>query len=299
MIITRKNGKYLDLTVPKQWEGLTIEQIFRDLWRAPKKIIHQFRMDKSVLVNGEIASFHYKLISDDILQIPLFIDEDSGIPLTPMNIQILYEDDHLIIVNKPPSISTHPNEKKETNTLLNGVSYYLFQKGEKRHVRQIHRLDKDTTGAILFGKHALITAMLDQMLSERKIKRTYMAIVHGKLKKKKGTIHAKIGRDRHHPTKRRVSPTGQDAITHYEVLNYNDKKNTTLITCTLDTGRTHQIRVHLSSIGHPLVGDRLYGGKPDVQRPALHAKFLEFVHPITLEYIRVEAPFIDHPPIFP
>ena len=154
-------------------------------------------------------------------------------------------------------------------------------KGERRKIKHVHRLDRDTTGAILFAKHALAGSILDKTLEERSIKRTYFALVHGQLKRKKGTIQEPIGRDRHHPTKRRVSASGQPAITHYELLEYNSKQNLSLIQCQLDTGRTHQIRVHLSSIGHPIVGDKLYGGKPLFERQALHAGKLVIPHPFT------------------
>jgi 23S rRNA pseudouridine1911/1915/1917 synthase len=152
---------------------------------------------------------------------------------------------------------------------------------------------------VLFAKHSFVGAILDKMLEERKIRRTYVAITDGLIAKKKGTINAAIGRDRHHPTKRRVSPTGQSAITHYKVLDTFPNKNRTLIQCQLDTGRTHQIRVHLSNSGHPITGDILYGGKPDFSRLALHAARLEFIHPFTKENIICFAPFLDRPAIFP
>jgi len=298
LIKTNRNGKIFEIIVPKQWDGITIDELFKNIWRAPKKLKHQLRMDRSVHVNDEPSSFHNRLVENDRVQIPLFMDEEPTIELTKMDIPILYEDDHLLVVNKKAGMSTHPNDATDKDTLLNGVAYYLNSKGEKRNVRHIHRLDKDTTGAVLFGKHSLIVALLDQLLNERKIKRTYVALVHGKLQKNKGTIEEKIGRDRHHATRRRVSPTGQHAITHYEQIQYIKDKHMTQIYCSLDTGRTHQIRVHMSYIGHPLVGDTLYGGKPVLPRPALHAKFLTFQHPLTLETIQAEAPYLDEPPIF-
>ena len=225
---------------------------------------------------------------------------EQEVDYVPVNksVEILFEDDFILIANKPAGISTHPNEKGKTDTLMNRLVAYLKQKGEPVYIKHIQRLDKDTTGAVLFAKSALVGTMLDHALTRREIKRTYLAIVHGKLNKQKGTIDAKIGRDRHHPTRRRVSPTGQEAVTHYEVVNYNGEKNISTVMCQLDTGRTHQIRVHLSDLGHPLVGDQLYGGKKDFYRQALHAIQLDFTHPLTLKKMSIRAPFVDDLHIF-
>lgn len=196
-------------------------------------------------------------------------------------------------------MNTHPNNPlEETNTLMNAATYYLQAKGEIRNIRQIHRLDRDTTGAILFAKHGLAGSIFDQLLEKRKIKRTYIAAVHGGLHQKKGTINKPIGRDRHHATRRRVSPSGQTAITHYQVLKEDQANQLTYVKCWLETGRTHQIRVHFSSIGHPIVGDILYGGKPLVKRQALHAAKLEFIHPFTQEDIVCHAPVSDLSELF-
>ncbi|MGA9225314.1 MAG: RluA family pseudouridine synthase, partial [Mesobacillus sp.] len=135
-------------------------------------------------------------------------------------------------------------------------------------------------------------------LEDRQIKRTYLALADGIIRQNKGTINQPIGRDRHHPTKRRVSETGQKAITHFKVLERFKQKDLTLLQCSLDTGRTHQIRVHFSHLGHPLAGDSLYEGSTDFNRQALHAVKLELFHPFTQEKIICHAPFIDQPPIF-
>ncbi|MCU9612563.1 RluA family pseudouridine synthase [Caldibacillus lycopersici] len=295
---TAKTNNYLNIVVPEIWDGLSIEQLLKEFWKLPRKMIHQYRMDKSIHINGQPIPFSTKLATGDTLSISVFTEKEYGVLPTPIDIEILFEDEHLLIVNKPANLATHPNDTSDTYTLANAVAHHLQKKGEIAKVQHIHRLDKDTTGAILFAKHSLSGVLLDQMLEGRKIKRTYTALVHGKLAQQKGTIHKKIGRDRHHPTRRRVSPSGQDAITHYEVIHYNEKTKISQIYCRLDTGRTHQIRVHLSSIGHPLVGDVLYGGKPIVHRQALHAKFLSFIHPITLKKVEIEAPYLDKPAIF-
>lgn len=295
----QQKGQWLETIVTQAWNEQTIDQILRDVWNGPKKQIHQLRMEKKVLVNSEPANWHKPLSVGDRVQFDFFSDENFGVVPSYIDINILFEDEHLLVVNKPAGLDTHPNEASQTNTLANAVAFYLQSKGEFRKVLHVHRLDKDTTGAVLFAKHAFIGAILDRMLEDRKIKRNYLALTDGIMKKRQGTITESIGRDRHHPTRRRISPTGQKAITHYQVLKPYPKTNCTLIQCVLETGRTHQIRVHLSSIGFPLVGDQLYGGKSTVPRQALHAASLVFIHPLTGEKIECLAPLLDQPPIFP
>jgi 23S rRNA pseudouridine1911/1915/1917 synthase len=299
MLQTKRKGEWLELKIPKFWEGKTIEDLFYHEWEAPRKVTHLFRTEKKVQVNGSSANWKLPLVSGEKLEIKLFEEEELQVVPNFQEIQVLYEDDHVLVLNKPPFLNTHPNDLQlETNTLVNAAAFYLLANGEPRNIRQIHRLDRDTSGAILFAKHKLAGAILDRMLEKRQIKRTYLALVHGVVKAKKGTINSPIGRDRHHPTKRRVSPSGQEAITHYQVIKTDKNNGFSYVKCWLDTGRTHQIRVHLSYIGHPLVGDVLYGGKPIVNRQALHAVKLEFSHPFTLEKVECQAPFLDDPPIF-
>lgn len=298
MIYERK-GDWLLLKVPAKWEGSSIEEVFSHYLFASRKQIHLFKMEKKVQLNNQNVPWNTPLHKDDTLKIKMFHNQPNDIIPTFMDISILYEDDFLLIVNKPDSMDTHPNASDDTTSLLNGVAYYLLMNGEERQVKHIHRLDRDTTGCILFAKHELVANMLDFMLRERTIKRTYIALVHGLLTKKQGIIDKAIGKDRHHSSRRRISGNGQKAITHYKVLQKSPKENVTLITCSLETGRTHQIRVHLSSIQHPLAGDILYGGKPIFKRQALHAIKIEFKHPISEEMLTIYAPPMDQPAIFP
>lgn len=284
---TRKIGERFDLVIPNDWKNVTIETILRKHWQAPKKLVHSMRMDGDVKVNGELTSWTSPLSQGDILQIRLFKEVEYDVPPTYGELDVLFEDEHLIVVNKPAGIDTHPNTPDETDTLANLVAFHHQANGERCRVLHIHRLDRDTSGAIIFAKHPLSKAILDRLLAERQIKRTYYALVHGRLKQKKGTISEPIGRDRHHNTRRRVSPSGQDAVTHYKVMEVRNPY--TLIEVQLDTGRTHQIRVHMSHIGHPLAGDTLYGGKPVFTRQALHAAQISFPHPLTGERIECKA----------
>jgi 23S rRNA pseudouridine1911/1915/1917 synthase len=297
MLKTTRKGNWMEINTPKSWEGKTIEEIFRKEWEVSKKLTHLFRMEHKVLINGNKASWTSPLKLGDKVLIKSFEDEERmNIPAFFYDIQVLFEDDHVIVFNKPAFMNTHPNDEMDNRTLLQAAQFYLHSKGENVEIRHVHRLDKDTTGAILFAKHALAGTILDRMLEKHDLKRTYLAIVQGPLKKKKGIIQEPIGRDRHHATRRRVSPTGQEAITHYQLI--KEENSISYVQCWLETGRTHQIRAHFSHIGHPLLGDILYGGKPLFNRQALHAAKLEFTHPITGEEIICYAPFIDNPPIF-
>lgn len=288
---TWRKGERFDLVIPNNWKNVTIETILRNQWQAPKKLVHSMKMERDVKVNGELIPWNESLSPGDVLQIQLFKEAEYDVPPTYGELDVLFEDEHLIVVNKPAGIDTHPNSPDDTETLANLVAFHHQSAGESCRVLHIHRLDRDTSGAIIFAKHPLSKAILDRLLTERKIKRTYHALVHGRLKQKKGTISEPIGRDRHHNTRRRVSPSGQGAVTHYHVMEIRNPY--TLVEVQLDTGRTHQIRVHLSHIGHPLVGDTLYGGKPVLKRQALHAARIVFPHPLTGEVITCEADCTD------
>ncbi|MCG3084999.1 RluA family pseudouridine synthase [Anoxybacillus sp. LAT_35] len=284
----QKKGNWLLFEAPKSWSGLSLEQAFQTKWFVPKKMLHEWRMTKGVAINDNIVPFHTIISPNDRIRVRIKEEQIEPTP-TYAPLHIVFEDDHVLVVNKRAHIDVHPTQPNQTNTLANAVAFHFQCEGIYSKVRHIHRLDRDTSGVILFAKHALAGAILDQYLAKRTIRRTYIALVHGYVKQKKGTIEAPIGRDRHHPTRRRVSKTGDTAITHYERLQYDKQKHVSLVRLTLDTGRTHQIRVHMSYIGHPLVGDTLYGGKPWIDRQALHAFSLSFLHPFTGERITCSA----------
>ena len=293
-----KKGQWLEINVPGDWENQSIEEILKSAYQTPKALLHQLRMSKGVHLNGEQVQWSTKLSKKDKLQIQLFIAEDYGVEPQFIEIDILYEDDHVLIVNKPAGMDTHPTKEGELDTLSNAVAFHLQMNGIHTKIRHIHRLDHDTTGAVIFAKDRLSAAIMDRLLLNREITRTYLAIVHGIVKQKSGKIDAPIGRDRHHPTRRRISPSGQSAISQYKVLTTDRNQDTSLVELQLQTGRTHQIRVHMSHLGHPLVGDVLYGGKPLFNRQALHARKISLNHPLTNEKIECTAPFLDLPPIF-
>ena len=248
-------------------------------------------MDKKVTLNGEGTNFNEQLQVGDQLSIPVFEAEEIDFHPQKMKLDIVYEDDHLLIINKPAGLMVHPDQKNGRDTLVNGVAHYYQEKGISHRVRYIHRLDTDTSGGIIFAKHYLAHSLMDYWLSEKKIRRWYLALVMGRLKTKKGKIDAPIGKDRHHSARRRVAKNGDQAITFYQLK--KQFKNYALVELELKTGRTHQIRVHMSHLGHPLLGDVLYGGVAKVgplKRQALHSSRIEMTHPITKELLEITVP---------
>ncbi len=297
---TKRTGEWLELIIPEKWDAYSIERIMKKELLVPRKLLHKYRTERSVTLNKE--SKHWKqtfVKAGDVLRIRVFAPQELEVTPAYMDIDVIYEDDHLLVVNKPVGVDTHPNQPGETNSLVNAVAFYFQMNGIEASPKYVHRLDRDTSGAVLFAKHELAIAVLGQQLKDRDIKRTYLAWAHGSIKRTKGTINKPIGKDRHHPVRRRVSTNGQAAETLFEVIQYDPKRKASLLKLQLNTGRTHQIRVHLAYIGHPLLGDVLYGGKEEVSyKQALHAAKLTFVHPFTEEQIECLAPPPEDSPLF-
>ncbi|GGE24710.1 pseudouridine synthase [Streptococcus himalayensis] len=273
------------MTIPKNWHSLTLKEVLEEQLLIPRKIRHFLRTKKHVLINEQFSHWQTKLNAGDDLT--LIFDEEDYPPKTipfgePSLVEELYQDEHIIIVNKPEGMKTHGNDATEL-ALLNHVS---------AHVQQtcyvVHRLDKETSGAVLFAKNPFILPILNRLLEDKRISREYWALVEGKLSAKSLVYKDKIGRDRHDRRKRLVdNRAGQYAETHIQTL--KTFPTTSLVQCRLKTGRTHQIRVHLSHHGHPILGDPLY--HPHAQgRLLLHAYKLTFTHPLTLQTITVKAP---------
>ena len=203
---------------------------------------------------------------------------------------VLFEDDWCLVLHKPAGMAVHPSRPGHRGTRDEGAARHTLARGESAPVRHIHRLDDDTTGPVLYAKNDLAQWRLDEAMRDKRIDRRYIALVHGVPRRPRGKIDAPIGKDRSRPGRRRVSPSGDHAVTHYETLEAYD--GAALLRVRLETGRTHQIRVHLSHLGHPLVGDALYGAPPDprMRRQALHGEQLSFVHPWTHEELAVRSP---------
>lgn len=256
---------------------------YLDYFHLGKSKMEEVR--NQIWVNQIAADFQTVLKEGDLLEIN-YQEEIDFLP-DKVKLSIVYEDAYFLIVNKPIHKLVHPDDKTKKGTMCNIVSQYYHYKNLQLSVKYAHRLDVDTTGLLIFVKDALVHAKVDQMISDHTLKRTYLCLVSGHLQHKTGTIDAPIGKDRHHNQRRRVSKTGKTAITTYEVV--KEWKGYSLLRVVLQTGRTHQIRVHLSSIGHPLLGDALYGGSMKLaSRPLLHSFQIELLHPVTQKKLIVE-----------
>ena len=267
-------------TIPQSFPQMTVKELLEDYFLIPRKIRHFLRTKKHVLVNGETINWQSPVQKGDQIQLIFDADDypEKELPAgDPSLVEELYQDEHVIIVNKPEGMKTHANEPTEI-ALLNHVSSYV---GSTCYV--VHRLDKETSGAILFAKNPFILPILNRLLEKKEISREYWAQVDGHINSKELVFKDKIGRDRHDRRKRIVdTKNGQYAETHVSRLKQFPNK-TSLVRCQLKTGRTHQIRVHLSHHNFPILGDPLYNSKSKTSRLMLHAFRLSFTHPLTLE----------------
>ncbi len=276
--------------ITSEQEGMTIYDYLRSLGYSRGLLLHLKRTSQGILQNGTSVYGSSRLYPGDRLDIRLLEEESSKeIPATPMELHILYEDEDLLILNKPTNTPIHPSMGNYRNTLANGVAYYFQAKGESFVYRCINRLDRDTTGALILAKHAYSAALLSSAIQNRQIHRTYLALVQG-VCPLEGTIDAPIARKENSIIEREVNfETGAQARTHFCRL--DTKNGLSLVQLCLETGRTHQIRVHMKYLGYPLLGDYLYN--PDysrISRVSLHSYQLAFHHPITGVPMTLSAP---------
>lgn len=287
----------MDYTITNEQENLRIDKyLAQTVPDISRSYLQKLVADGQVLVNGVPVKTSYKLKSGDIVQVT--IPEPEVLQIIPEDIplDILYEDADILIVNKPKGMVVHPAAGHTTGTLVNAVMYHC--KDELSSINGVlrpgivHRIDMDTTGVLVVCKNDMAHQSLAEQLKVHSITRIYYAIVYDNFPEEEGTIHKPIGR---HPTNRKKQAVnvrnGRDAITHYRVLERLQGKYT-LVECRLETGRTHQIRVHMASIHHPLLGDTLYGPAKDpfhLQGQTLHAGVLGFMHPRTGQYVEFRA----------
>lgn len=265
-----------------------------------RSYIQKLMKEKLISCNGKPVKANYKVGCGEVIQIEIPEAVTPDILPEEIPLDILYEDSDILIINKPKGMVVHPSAGHYSGTLVNALMYYC--KGELSGINGVlrpgivHRIDMNTTGSLLVCKTDAAHQIIAGQLKEHNINRVYHAIVHGVISEESGTVHAPIGR---HPVDRKKMSinykNGKDAVTHYKVL--KRFKNYTYIECRLETGRTHQIRVHMAGIHHPLLGDEVYGPSKcpfKLQGQTLHAKLLGITHPVTGEYIEADAPLPEY-----
>lgn len=277
----------LTYTITTEYAGKTILAYLKGVQGYSSKLITKLRKyPTGILLNGAHANTTATLSTGDTLRVEL-LDGHTDIPPVDLPLEVVYEDEDVLVVNKGTGVPVHPTRNHQGDTLANAVAFYLENKGIRTTFRAINRLDRDTCGAVVIALNEYAANKLQQTL-----KKTYVAVVSG-VTEEQGTIDLPIARLNDRAIIRLVSPEGQPAITHYKRLS-TDGKNS-LVECHLETGRTHQIRVHFSHLGHPLLGDDMYGGDTSViTHQALQCARVEFTQPVTGEQVVVDVPLQEH-----
>lgn len=265
--------------------NLNINNILKNELKISSRLLYKLIKNNYILLNNKPCDTRCSANIGDIISINFNYEEDnSNIVPTKMDLNIVYEDEWLLIINKPAGIATHPSILHYSDSLCNGIKFHFDAINLKKKIRPVNRLDLNTSGLVVFAKCEYIQEYLISEMKSNELKKEYLCLCDGIFENKKNTINAPIARKEHSIIERCVSKNGQYSVTHYEVL--NEFENYSLVNCTLETGRTHQIRVHMSYIGHPLIGDSLYGSISDfINRQALHCYKLNFIHPITGKFL--------------
>ena len=288
------------LEITENQAGERIDRFLANSQDLTRSFLQKILKEGEVIVNGKSVKANYKLRKGDRIEFEIPEAVEPDIVAEDIPLSILYEDADVLVVDKPKGMVVHPAAGHYSRTLVNAVMYHC--KGELSGINGVlrpgivHRIDRDTTGSIIICKNDMAHNEIARQLKEHSINRRYRAIVTGVLKDEEGTIEGAIGRDKKDRKKMAITADGKPAVTHYRVL--QRFKHYTYVECVLETGRTHQIRVHMASIGHPLLGDEVYGRRSDKYKcegQCLHAMTLGFHHPRTGEYIEVNAPL---PPYF-
>ena len=286
-------NRTLTYTIENEFHGISISAYLKNKGFSAQNLVELKKMPESVLVNGKWVYLTQSLETGDNLTIRIIETASSEkIPPVKLPLDIIYEDEDLMVINKPAGMPIHPSMNNYENSLGNALAYYFAMQNKPFIFRCINRLDKDTSGLTIIAKHMVSAGMLSAMVADKKnggIMREYLAIVKGTPTPSQSTINAPIARKEGSILEREVNETGETAITHYTTLKSNNGHS--LVSLVLETGRTHQIRVHMKHLGYPLIGDHLYN--PDMEhinRQALHSHKLKFIHPITKESMEFTAP---------
>lgn len=284
-------NRNIDYIIDEDSAGLRVEQFLRRKRYSGQNLSEIKRMPKSILVNGVHYYMRQELSKGDHLQVRICETQNSEkIPPTNLPLNIIYEDEDLLVLNKPAGMPIHPSLNNYTNSMANALAYYFQSQGKPFIFRCCNRLDRDTSGLTIVSKHLVSGSILSDMTKYREVHREYLAIARGSVTPSEGTIQAPLGRKEGTIIERTVDwEHGEDAVTHYKVV--KEANGHSLVSLRLETGRTHQIRIHMKYLGYPLIGDYLYN--PDMEymtRQALHSHHMEFTHPITGEHMSFTAP---------
>ncbi|MCY8275507.1 RluA family pseudouridine synthase [Bacillus inaquosorum] len=270
-------------------DGMTVKE-YAGVLGISKRLLTDIKFGGGdLLINGEHVTVKYVLREGDLLVVKFPEEQVSETLLAePVPLDILYEDEHVLVINKQPYVSSIPSREHPSGSIANGIIHHYQKNGVRATVHLVTRLDRDTSGVMLVAKHRFAHSILSSAQKNGLVKRRYAAVVHGRMMTGEGTVDAPIGRHPDSIIERRVTPDGQKAVTHFYVTRATD--DITSVTLQLETGRTHQIRVHMSYLGHPLCGDTLYGGtRQKIGRQALHSEHLSFIHPLTQENMTFHA----------
>ena len=284
-------NRNIDYIIDEDSAGLRVEQFLRRKRYSGQNLSEIKRMPKSILVNGVHYYMRQELSTGDHLQVRICETQNSEkIPPTKLPLDIIYEDEDLLVLNKPAGMPIHPSLNNYTNSIANALAYYFQSQGKPFIFRCCNRLDRDTSGLTIVSKHLVSGSILSDMTKYREVHREYLAIARGSVTPFEGTIQAPLGRKEGTIIERTVDwEHGEDAVTHYKVV--KEANGHSLVSLRLETGRTHQIRIHMKYLGYPLIGDYLYN--PDMEymtRQALHSHHMEFTHPITGAHMSFTAP---------
>ena len=267
---------------------LNVKDVLKNYFGISSRLLLKLKKNNLVYLNNSICNLNDLVSIGDTVSFCLSYEEDnSNIVATNIPLNIVYEDECLLIINKPPNIAIHPSLLHYDNSLSNGVKYYFNLIGLHKKIRPVNRLDRNTSGLVVFAKNEYVQEFLIKEMQSKTFSKEYLAILEGTLDKKQGTINAPIARKKDSIIERCIDNSGDNSITHYKVLKEFD--NFSLVNFKLETGRTHQIRVHSSYIGHPILGDDLYGNKSNlINRQALHSYKISFIHPKTRRKMHFE-----------
>lgn len=287
-MFVNKETLRLDYQVEAEEEGLKIIDVLATSMNVSSRLIRKCKNNKNIYLNKKNGSVNRIVKSGDLISLLLDHDENTFDP-NPIPVRILYEDGDLLVVDKPPFLVVHPTKGHPEGTLANALSHHQYINHQNYKIRFINRLDRDTSGIVLVAKNAYSQQIISEQMQENTVDKVYFAIVENKMIHDSGTINFPIDRVEEADIRRAVIEGGMDSVTHFEVV--ERYKAHTLVKIRLETGRTHQIRVHFAHIGHPILGDHLYGNLSEmIDRQALHCYEMTFIPPRGEERVSVIAP---------